>query len=166
VRIGQGFDVHAVDPQLDRPLVLGGVVIPGAPALAGHSDADVVLHALVDALLGAAAAGDLGELVGVDRPETAGADSARFVAAALGRLADGGWAVGNVDLTVVAQRPRLAGHRAAVRGRIAGLLGVGEAAVSVKATTTDRLGAVGRGEGIACLAVALLVPATAAVSRR
>ncbi len=169
VRIGPGLDVHAFDVQTPddahaaRPLVLGGVVVPGPP-LAGHSDADVVLHALVDALLGAAGAGDLGGLVGVDRPETAGADSATFVQAAVAELGGRGLAVGNVDLTVVAQRPRLAAHREAMATRIAGLLGVAEGAVSVKATTTDRLGAIGRGEGIACVAVALLGPADPEVS--
>lgn len=160
VRIGQGVDVHAFDPSPARVLRLGGVTIPDAPGLAGHSDADVVLHALVDALLGAAAAGDLGELVGVDLPGTEGADSATFVAQALDRIGGAGWAVGNVDVTVLAQRPRLSGHRDAMRARVAELLGVDVGAVSIKASTTDRLGFVGRAEGIACTAVALLVPAS------
>ena len=159
VRIGQGVDVHAFDPSPARVLRLGGVTIPDAPGLAGHSDADVVLHALVDALLGAAALGDLGELVGVDLPATEGADSARFVAQALDRIGAAGWAVGNVDVTVLAQRPRLSGHREAMRRRVAELLGLDVGAVSVKASTTDRLGFVGRAEGIACTAVALLVAA-------
>jgi 2-C-methyl-D-erythritol 2,4-cyclodiphosphate synthase len=159
VRIGQGLDVHAFDEGLDRPLVVAGVTVPGGPALAGHSDADVALHALVDALLGAAGEGDLGALVGVDEPGTAGADSAGFVRQAMDVVAAGGWAVGNVDLTLVAQRPRLAAHRDAMRDRIAGLLGCAVGQVSVKATTTDRLGAIGRGEGMACLAVVLLLPA-------
>lgn len=158
-RIGQGVDVHAFDQGAGRPLRLGGVEIPEGPPLAGHSDADVVLHALVDALLGAAALGDLGSLVGVDEPGTAGADSAGFVTAALDLVGGEGYAVGNVDVTVIAQRPRLAGHREAMRGRIADLLGVDVGAVSLKATTTDRLGFIGRGEGIACTAVALLVAA-------
>lgn len=156
-RIGHGLDVHAFDPALSRPLVLGGVEIPDAPALAGHSDADVVLHALVDALLGAAGAGDLGSLVGVDRDQTRDADSATFVRRAMRQLLADGWSVGNVDVTVVAQRPRLSEHRQAMRDRIAELLGCDMAAVSVKATTTDLLGSIGRGEGIACTAVALLV---------
>jgi 2-C-methyl-D-erythritol 2,4-cyclodiphosphate synthase len=163
-RIGQGLDVHAFDVHAGegapaRPLVLGGVHIPGGRPLVGHSDADVVLHALVDALLGAAGAGDLGTLVGVDLPGTRDADSAGFVREALDVVAAAGWAVGNADLTVVAQQPRLGPHRAAVRARVADLLGCAEGQVSVKATTTDHLGAIGRGEGIACLAVVLLVPA-------
>lgn len=156
-RIGQGYDVHAFAPDDAGPLRLGGVEMDGPP-LAGHSDADVVLHALTDAVLGAAALGDLGELVGVDEPATRGAASSAFVAEALRRVRAEGWRVGNADVTVIAQRPRLAPHLDAMRERIAGLLGVGEPAVSVKATSTDRLGAVGRGEGIACMAVVLLVP--------
>lgn len=158
-RIGQGVDVHAFDPSAARGLVLGGVEIPSATPLAGHSDADVVLHAVVDALLGAAAAGDLGSLVGVDRPDTAGADSAGFVALALQHVIAGGWVVGNVDVTVIAQRPRLVAHRDAMRSRLAELLAVPVDAVSIKATTTDHLGFTGRGEGIACLATAMLLPA-------
>ncbi|CAN5509533.1 2-C-methyl-D-erythritol 2,4-cyclodiphosphate synthase [soil metagenome] len=148
--------MHAFDEALDRPLVIGGVHIPEGPALAGHSDADVALHALTDALLGAGGAGDLGSLVGVDCPETDGADSASFLLTAVDLLAARGWAVVNVDLTVVAQRPRLAVHRQAMTTRIAELLGTAPEAVSVKATTTDRLGFIGRGEGIACTAVVLL----------
>jgi 2-C-methyl-D-erythritol 2,4-cyclodiphosphate synthase len=165
VRIGQGVDVHAFDASLARPLRIGGVEIPDGPALAGHSDADVALHALVDAILGAAAAGDLGELVGVDLPGTRDADSARFVELALLRVADRGLAVVNVDLTVIAQRPRLAGHREAMRITIGRLLSLPVDAVSVKATTTDRLGSIGRGEGIACTAVVLLDDAARASQR-
>lgn len=156
IRVGQGLDVHAFDPDPDRPLVLGGVAIPGGPGLGGHSDADCLLHAIVDALLGAAGLGDLGTLFGTDDPAHAGASSTVFVAEALRRLAAEGWAVGNVDATVVAQRPRLAPHRAAMTRRVADLLGVTPDQVAVKATSTDRLGALGRGEGIACLAVVLL----------
>lgn len=156
MRIGQGIDVHAFDPASDRALRLGGIPIAGGTPLAGHSDADVVLHAITDAVLGAAGAGDLGSLVGVDQPGTAGADSATFLALALTRVAEMGWAVGNVDVTVVAQQPRLSDHRDAMRERVAQLLGVGVGAVSVKATTTDRLGFIGRAEGIACMAVILL----------
>ena len=158
MRIGQGTDVHAFDVKADRPLRLGGVPIHGATPLAGHSDADVVLHALTDAVLGAAAAGDLGSLVGVDRPETAGADSAAFLEQAVQQVAALGWAVGNADVTVLAQAPRLSPHREAMRARVAELLGVAVGAVSVKATTTDRLGFLGRGDGIACTAVVLLTP--------
>lgn len=157
VRIGQGVDAHAFSAG-ERVLRLAGVEIPGAPGLDGHSDADVVLHAVADALLGAAGLGDLGSLFGSDDPRYAGADSAVFVREAVRRAGDAGWAVGNVDCTVVAQRPRLAEHLPAMRGRLAELLDVGPAAVSVKATSTDGLGFTGRGEGVACLAVVLLAP--------
>lgn len=157
LRIGQGVDVHAFGEDPDRPLLLGGVRVDGAPGLAGHSDADVVLHALVDALLGAAGLGDIGAVFGSQDPAHAGADSQVFVAGALQRVAAAGWAVANVDLTVVAQRPRLASYRAAITDAVAELLGVASGDVNVKATTTDGLGLTGRGEGIACLAVVLLV---------
>lgn len=156
IRVGQGLDVHAFDPDPGRPLVLGGVTIPGGPGLAGHSDADCLLHAVVDALLGAAGLGDMGTLFGTDDPAHAGARSDVFVAEALRRLAEDGWEVGNVDATIVAQRPRLAPHRAAMTGHVAELLGVEPDRVSVKATTADHLGALGRGEGVACLAVVLV----------
>lgn len=160
MRIGQGLDAHAFAPATaePRPLVLGGVAIPGGPALEGHSDADVVLHAVVDALLGGAALGDLGARFGTAEPRYAGAPSSVFVAEAVGLLAEAGWSVANVDCTVVAARPRLSAHREAMRESMAGLLGVEVGAVSVKATTTDGLGFTGRGEGIACIAVALLLP--------
>lgn len=156
MRIGQGVDVHAFSADAGRPLCLGGVHIPGGPGLEGHSDADVVLHALVDALLGAVGLGDLGAVFGTADPAHAGAASHVFVAGALDRVTEAGWAVANADVTVVAQRPRLAAHRAAITDSIADLLGVAPGAVNVKATTTDGLGFTGRGEGIACLAVVLL----------
>jgi 2-C-methyl-D-erythritol 2,4-cyclodiphosphate synthase len=158
VRIGQGVDVHAFSDDPHRRLVLGGVEIPDAPGLVGHSDADVVLHAIVDALLGAIAAGDIGTLVGVDDPRHAGAASAGFVMAAMDRVRAAGWQPVNVDCTIVAARPRLAPHREAMRGTTARLLQLPEAAVSLKATTSDGLGFTGRGEGIAALAVCLLEP--------
>ena len=156
VRIGSGIDVHPFDPSSSRPLVLAGVEVPGSSGLAGHSDADVVCHAVADALLGAVAAGDLGSRFGVDRPELAGAASTDLLRDVVDDLATDGWVVGNVDVTVVAQRPRLAAHRPAMRERLAAVLGVTVAEVSVKATTTDGLGAVGRGEGIACWATVLV----------
>jgi 2-C-methyl-D-erythritol 2,4-cyclodiphosphate synthase len=156
MRVGQGLDVHAFSDDPARPLVLGGVVIPGGPGLAGHSDADVVLHAVVDALLGAAGLGDIGSLVGVDAPSTAGASSQGFVRAAADRLRVAGWAPVNLDCTVVAARPRLAPHRVAMAAATAALLGLPPDAVHVKATSTDGLGFTGRGEGIAALAVALI----------
>jgi 2-C-methyl-D-erythritol 2,4-cyclodiphosphate synthase len=156
VRIGQGMDVHPFSEDPARRLVLGGVPIPDAPGLAGHSDADVVLHALADALLGAAGLGDIGALFGTCAPEYEGADSQVFLAGALARVHDAGWRVGNVDLTIVAERPRLAGARDAIASSLARLLGAASDAVNVKATTTDGLGFVGRGEGIACTVVVLL----------
>lgn len=156
MRIGHGIDVHAFDLDGDRPLRLGGVTIPGGPSLQGHSDADVVLHALTDALLGAVAGGDLGTLVGVDEPPTQGADSSVFVHQVRDIVTRHGFAIANVDLTVIAQRPRLGPHRQAMRARIADLLEFAADRVSVKATTTDHLGFVGRGEGITCFATVLL----------
>lgn len=155
VRVGQGLDVHAFSGDPARPLVLGGVRVPG-PGLAGHSDGDVVLHAVVDALLGAVGAGDIGALFGQDDPAYAGADSAVFVAGALGEVTRAGWRIANVDVTIIAQRPRLGGQRTGIAGSLARLLALDPGAVSVKATTTDGLGFTGRGEGIACLAVAAL----------
>ena len=156
VRVGSGLDVHPFEEGAGRPLVLAGVVVPDGPPLAGHSDADVATHAVTDAVLGALALGDLGTWFGVDRPEVAGADSMTLLGAVIARVDEGGWRIGNVDLTVVAQRPRLSAHREAMRVRLATELAVAEAAVSVKFTTTDRLGSIGRGEGIAAWATVLL----------
>jgi 2-C-methyl-D-erythritol 2,4-cyclodiphosphate synthase len=156
LRIGQGVDVHPFS-DTPRPLVLGGVTIPGVRGLAGHSDADALCHAVADALLGALALGDLGSMFGVDEPEVAGAASLRLLAEVVARVHGEGWRVGNVDATVIAQRPRLAPHREAMRRALALVLAVELDAVSVKATTTDRLGAMGRAEGIACMAVATVL---------
>lgn len=157
VRVGGGLDVHAFDVHLDRPLVLCGVRVAGAPALAGHSDADVGAHAVADALLGAAALGDLGQRFGIDRPETADADSLVLLAAVVSDVHDAGWRVGNVDLTLVAQRPRLAAYRLEMRERLATACSIDVGAVSVGFSTTDRLGSIGRGEGIAGWCTCLLV---------
>jgi len=156
LRIGQGIDVHPFDEEGQRALRICGVEIPGAPGLAGHSDADVGCHAVADALLGAAALGDLGSRFGVDRPETAGADSLALLGAVVTDVAAAGYVVVNLDLTVIAQRPRLAEHRDAMRHALAGVCHLDVDSVSVKFTTTDHLGAVGRGEGIAASATCLL----------
>lgn len=156
VRVGTGLDVHPFGEEDERPLVLAGVEIAGAPGLAGHSDADVVAHAITDALLGATARGDLGERFGVDEPEVAGAASLGLLATVVAELAADGWRVGNLDCTVVAQRPRLAAYRAAMREALAATCTVDPDQVSVKFTTTDRLGSLGRGEGIACWAAVLV----------
>ena len=155
MRIGQGLDVH---PFADgRPLVLAGVTIPDARGLAGHSDADVVAHAVIDALLGATAMGDIGERFGTDDPDVAGADSMQLLRTVVADLAAAGWRPGNLDVTVVAERPRLAPHRTAMRASLAAAVGLDEGAVSVKATTADALGSIGRGEGIACWAICTVV---------
>ena len=159
VRIGSGIDVHPFEDVADRPLVVAGVTVPDAPGLAGHSDADVAAHAATDALLGALALGDLGTWFGTDRPELAGADSLALLATVVDRVAADGWRVGNLDVTVVAQRPRLAGFRDAMRTNLAAVLRCEVDRVSVKFTTTDHLGAVGRGEGIAAWATVLVVAA-------
>jgi 2-C-methyl-D-erythritol 2,4-cyclodiphosphate synthase len=156
-RIGIGYDIHRSDP--GRPLVLGGVRIPEAPfGLSGHSDADVVLHAVADACLGAAALGDIGLHFPDTDPAWAGADSAGLLGRVVTLVAERGWQVGNVDVTVIAQEPRLAPHVEAMRRRIAEVLNCPLTAASVKATTHEGLGPLGRAEGIAAQAVVLLVP--------
>lgn len=153
-RIGIGYDVHQLVP--GRPLVLGGVAVPSPVGLAGHSDADVLAHALIDALLGAAAAGDIGRLFPDTDPDYKDADSIMLLKDVVKRLARDGWAVGNVDATVAAERPKLTPYVPAMRERLAAALAVPPAAVSVKATTSEGLGFVGEGRGIAVHAVALL----------
>lgn len=151
LRIGSGLDVHGfVDGRL---LVLAGVEVPHPRGLAGHSDADVVAHAVTDALLGAAGLGDIGQRFGVDDPELAGVDSLALLRTVVDDLAAAGWRPGNLDATIVAEQPRLAPHRDQMRANLAACLGLQEGAVSVKATTTDGIGAIGHGEGIACWAV-------------
>ncbi len=154
MRIGIGYDIHRFGP--GRTLVLGGVVLPGEAGLAGHSDADVVLHALIDALLGAAALGDIGTHFPADAAEWKDAESSLLLEKTLVLVRDSAYAVENVDITVIAEKPRLAPHVAALRARIAELMGVSEAAVSVKATTNEGVGEIGHGEAIAAVSVALL----------
>jgi 2-C-methyl-D-erythritol 2,4-cyclodiphosphate synthase len=155
-RIGHGFDAHQLAEGYE--LVLGGVSIPYARGLAGHSDGDVLLHAIAGALLGALGLGDLGAHFPSSDPRWKGAASGTFVRHALGLARERGYALGNLDATVIAERPRLAPHQAAMRRAIAELLGASEADVNVKLTSTDSLGAIGRGEGIAAQVVVLLVP--------
>jgi len=157
LRIGQGYDVHALVP--GRRLVLGGVEIAHTHGLLGHSDADVLLHAITDAVLGAAGLGDIGRLYPDSDARFKDADSRVLLRDAVARVAAAGWRVENVDCTVVAERPKIAPHVEAMRARIAECLGVETGAVNVKGKTTERLGFTGRGEGIAALAVALLVEA-------
>lgn len=155
-RIGQGFDVHAFAE--GRKLVLGGVEIPHDRGLAGHSDADALLHAVTDALLGALGEGDLGRHFPSSDPQWKGADSSRLLASVMATARARGLAVRHVDATIVAQEPRLSPHQPAMRARLAEALGLPEDRVNLKVTSTDHLGAIGRGEGIACLAVALVSP--------
>ncbi|MFN2238505.1 MAG: 2-C-methyl-D-erythritol 2,4-cyclodiphosphate synthase [Thermoanaerobaculia bacterium] len=155
IRIGQGIDVHAFEE--GRPLILGGVRIANRGGLAGHSDADAVLHAITDALLGAVAAGDIGSYFPSEDPRWKGAESRLFLEEASRIVTDMGWRIANLDVTVIAQKPKLAAHRDPMRSAIASILKLGLEQVSVKATTTDHLGFTGRQEGIAALAVVLLV---------
>jgi 2-C-methyl-D-erythritol 2,4-cyclodiphosphate synthase len=152
-RVGQGFDVHPWSDEPDRPLVLGGVVLPGERGLAGHSDADVLAHAVADALLGAAGLGDIGAHFPDTDSRWRGADSLTLLAHVVGLVRAEGWTIGNVDTTVVLESPKLAPHKAAMEERLTGVVG---AEVSVKAKRAEGLGALGRGEGVACFAVALL----------
>ena len=153
-RVGSGVDVHAFGP--GDSLVLGGVRIPHSRGVIAHSDGDVLLHALVDALLGAAGLGDLGEHFPDSDPQWRGADSRQFVAAALAMLERRSFRVVNVDLTLLAQQPRLAPWREAIRHAIATLLGVELQDVNLKATTTEHLGFIGRNEGLMAMATVLL----------
>lgn len=154
MRIGSGIDVHAFGP--GDHLMLGGVRIAHTRGVVAHSDGDVVLHALCDALLGAAGLGDIGQHFPDSDPRWKGAASARFVTAVLALLRAGGFAVVNADLTVIAETPRVGPHREAIRREVARLLEVPVERVNLKATTTERLGFLGRGEGIAAQAAVLL----------
>jgi len=154
MRVGQGYDVHAL--VAGRRLVVGGVQIPHAKGLAGHSDADVLLHAICDALLGAASLGDIGTHFPDTNPQYGGVDSRELLRATARKVVAAGFRIVNVDATIVAQAPRMAPHVAKMIGNIAADLGLEPAAVSVKATTTEKLGYIGREEGIAAQAIALI----------
>lgn len=154
MRIGHGFDAHRFTP--GRPLVLGGVTVPHDQGLEAHSDGDVVIHALCDALLGAAGLGDIGRHFPDDDPAFAGIDSRLLLRRVREQLVAARLEVVSVDLTVVAQQPRLAAHVDAMRSRLAADLGMPAARLNLKATTTERMGFTGRGEGIAAFAVVLL----------
>ena len=154
LRIGHGYDVHRLTE--GRPLILGGVTVPYERGLLGHSDADVLAHAVMDALLGAAARGDIGGMFPDSDERWRGADSLRLLEQVTARLAENGWAIGNVDATVLAQAPKLAPHIPEMRRRLAAAMCIDVTQVSVKATTEEHLGFTGAGEGMACHAVALL----------
>jgi len=156
-RVGIGYDSHRF--AAGRPLRIAGVTVPHTHGLVGHSDGDVALHALIDALLGAMAMGDIGQHFPDDDPQWRGADSTRFVRKIVEMLQQGGYAVGQVDVTVIAERPKIATHIAQMRAATAKALGVDPGVVSIKAKTNEGMGWLGRGEGVAALAVATVVPA-------
>lgn len=153
-RIGQGFDVHALVP--GRPLIMGGVNIAHECGLLGHSDADVLLHALTDALLGAAGLGDIGRLFPDTDPAHAGADSRQLLRTAWEKVRAAGWQVVNIDATLICKAPRIQPHVPAMVANIAADLDLDETAINIKGKTTEKLGFTGRGEGIAAQVVALL----------
>ncbi|MGA9173387.1 MAG: 2-C-methyl-D-erythritol 2,4-cyclodiphosphate synthase [Thermoactinomyces sp.] len=155
IRIGQGFDVHQLVE--NRPLVIGGVTIPYEKGLLGHSDADVLLHAITDAVLGALALGDIGKHFPDTDPAFKDADSAKLLTHVWNLVKEQGYSLGNVDATIIAQKPKMAPYIPAMRERIAQLLQAEQTDVNVKATTTEKLGFTGRGEGIAAMAVVCLV---------
>jgi 2-C-methyl-D-erythritol 2,4-cyclodiphosphate synthase len=152
-RVGFGFDVHPFSDDPGRPLILGGVTLEGSPGLAGHSDADVVTHAVADALLGPAGLGDLGSHFPDTDPAWRGADSFRLLAAVVELVRGAGWTVANVDCALVTEAPRLAPHREEMQRRLSEVVG---APVTVKPKRAEGLGALGRREGMACYAVALI----------
>ena len=154
-RVGTGFDVHALVE--NRALILAGVQIPYTKGLLGHSDADVALHALMDALLGAAGKGDIGKHFPDTDAKYEGADSRRLLRIVVEMLQEDGWQVNNADVTIIAQQPKLAPYIAAMKSLVAQDLGILEEAVNIKATTTEKLGFTGRGEGIAAEAVASII---------
>ena len=154
IRVGQGFDVHALVE--GRLLIIGGVTIPYPRGLLGHSDADVLLHALTDSLLGAAALGDIGRHFPDSDAQWKGADSRVLLRATVKLLTNAGWRVGNVDCTIVAEAPKIAPHAAAMCANIAADLGIEVGRVNIKGKTTEKLGFTGRGEGIAAQAVAMI----------
>ncbi|MDJ1177474.1 2-C-methyl-D-erythritol 2,4-cyclodiphosphate synthase [Roseofilum sp. BLCC_M91] len=154
IRIGNGYDIHQLGP--DRPLILGGVNIPHELGLVGHSDADVLTHAIMDAMLGALSLGDIGHYFPPSDPQWKGADSLKLLHEVNGLLLDRGWQVVNIDSVVVAERPKLKPHLSAMGDRLSTILNLPRDRVSIKATTNEKLGPVGREEAIAAYAVTLL----------
>ena len=155
MRIGHGYDVHRLVP--DRELILGGVHIPHALGLLGHSDADVLVHAVMDALLGAAAMGDIGRLFPDTDPQYAGIDSLLLLDRVRERIVAAGYGIGNIDVTVIAQKPKLAPYIPEMRQNLSRVLGIDEDRINIKATTEERLGFTGSEAGMACHAVCLLI---------
>ena len=163
IRVGFGFDVHQLVE--GRELWLGGVLIPHSVGALGHSDADVLLHAVCDALLGAVALGDIGQHFPDTDPRWKGADSKKLLAAVVAMLQERGWTVGNVDCTLILERPKIMPHVPAMRAVMALLIGIGEDAISIKATTSEKMGYIGRGEGVAAHAVVLVEKSVQSVVR-
>ncbi len=158
IRVGLGYDSHRFDP--DRTMVLGGVVFPDTPGLKGHSDGDAVAHALIDAILGAATLGNVGSLFPPNDEQWAGADSMALLETAMGVFSRAGWVVGNVDITVICEAPKIGPRVDELRTSIANGLAVGPDAVSIKGKTNETMGWIGRGEGLAVHVVALIHPAS------
>jgi 2-C-methyl-D-erythritol 2,4-cyclodiphosphate synthase len=154
VRVGIGYDSHRYAPR--RPLILGGVLIESEVGLEGHSDADAVSHAITDAILGAAGLGDIGEMFPDSDPANKDRDSIGMLEAAVRKISAAGYSVGQIDVTVIAETPRLSAHRDGIRRRLAAALGIDSASVSVKGKTNEGMGWIGRREGLACIAVATL----------
>jgi len=154
IRVGIGYDSHRFAPP--GPLILGGVAIPSDMHLEGHSDGDAVAHALTDAILGAAGAGDIGEMFSDRDPANKGKDSLEMLSAAVDRIRKLGWRVQQVDVTIIAERPKVSSHREMMKVRVAPALAVETEAVSIKGKTNEGMGWIGRGEGIACIAVATI----------
>ena len=155
-RVGVGYDSHKFAPP--GPLILGGVPIPSDVHLEGHSDGDAAAHAITDAILGAVAAGDIGEMFSDRDSANKGRDSMEMLRAAVERVRALGWTVHQVDVAIIAERPKISSHRELMRDRLGAALGIGASQVSVKGKTNEGMGWIGRGEGIACIAVATLVP--------
>jgi 2-C-methyl-D-erythritol 2,4-cyclodiphosphate synthase len=158
-RVGIGYDSHRFAPP--GPLILGGVSIPSDVRLHGHSDGDAIAHAVTDAILGAAGAGDIGEMFSDKDPANKGKNSIEMLAGAVARVREKGWRVQQVDVTVVTEQPKIAPHRDAMRERLASTLRIDADAISVKGKTNEGMGWIGRGEGLACIAVATIVSADA-----
>ncbi len=157
VRVGIGYDSHRFAE--GHGVLLGGVLIPAAVRCTGHSDADAICHALTDALLGGSGLGDIGEMFPDTSAENAGRDSVEMLRLAVARVRAAGWAPAQADITVIAETPRLGPHRPAIRERLAAALGIAPSEVMVKGKTNEGMGWIGRGEGLACIAVATLTPA-------
>ena len=154
IRIGNGYDIHRLTPE--RPLILGGITIPHRLGLLGHSDADVLTHAIMDALLGALSLGDIGHYFPPSDPQWKGADSLVLLAQVQQLISDQGWSISNIDSTIVAEQPKLKPHLKAMRDRLGAILNLSSDRISIKATTNEKLGPVGQEEGICAYAVVLL----------